>query len=207
MSAIFLLPVSLTCWPRKNSTRADLHVDNSHQAWSWYDHRLPSYSVFVCWYVTWHCDHEFSPVDLEQLNRLQMTYTVSSGALNSTQTKPKLNSWCTWRVTWPTLPPSLKTLYLSVLDSWLIMFHVDYHWLRTRPLRMRRITWPARRRQKQLHFWNPRPRFAYSLCNFVGSTMKVIKFICENNSRPCVKRRTCMSFCACAKSRDLLNVP
>ena len=24
-------------------------------------------------------------------------------------------------------------------------------------------------------FWNPRPRFAYSLCNFGGSTMKVIK--------------------------------
>jgi len=27
----------------------------------------------------------------------------------------------------------------------------------------------------------------------------------ENNARPCVKRR--MSFCACAKSRDLLKVP
>ena len=40
--------------------------------------------------------------------------------------------------------------------------------------------------QKQLHSWNPRPRFAYSLCNFGGSTMKVIKVICENNSRPCV---------------------
>jgi len=44
-----------------------------------------------------------------------------------------------------------------------------------------------------------------SLYNFGGSTMKVIKDICENNARPCVKRRT--SFCACAKSRDLLKVP
>jgi len=35
--------------------------------------------------------------------------------------------------------------------------------------------------------------------------MIVIKVICENNARPCVKRR--MSFCACAKSRDLLKVP
>ena len=35
--------------------------------------------------------------------------------------------------------------------------------------------------------------------------MKVIKVISENNARPCVKRR--MSFCACAKSRDLLKVP
>jgi len=50
-----------------------------------------------------------------------------------------------------------------------------------------------------------RPRFAYSLCNFCGSTMKVSKVICENNARPCVKRR--ISFCACAKSRDLLKVP
>ena len=58
--------------------------------------------------------------------------------------------------------------------------------------------------QKQLHFWNPRPRFAYSLCNFRGSTMKVIKVVCENNALPCDKRR--MSFCACAKSRDLLKV-
>ena len=59
--------------------------------------------------------------------------------------------------------------------------------------------------QKQLHFWNARPRFDYSLCNFGGSTMKVIKVICENNARPCVKRR--MSFCAHAKSRDQLKVP
>ena len=35
--------------------------------------------------------------------------------------------------------------------------------------------------------------------------MKVLRVICENNARPCVKRRT--SFCACAKSRDLLKVP
>ena len=48
------------------------------------------------------------------------------------------------------------------------------------------------------------PRFAYALCNFGGSTMKVIKVICENIARPCVKRR--MSFRACAKSRDLLKV-
>ena len=59
--------------------------------------------------------------------------------------------------------------------------------------------------QKQLHFWNPRPWFAYSLCNFGGSTMNVMKVIRENNARPCVKRR--MTFCACAKSRVLLKLP
>ena len=53
MSAIFLLPVCLTYWPRKYPTRVDPHFDNSHQVWSWYDHPQPSYSVFVCWYVTW----------------------------------------------------------------------------------------------------------------------------------------------------------
>jgi len=50
-----------------------------------------------------------------------------------------LNSCHTWRVTWPTLPPSLKTICLSVL-------------------------WVGG--QKQLLFWNSRPRFAYSLYKF-----------------------------------------
>ena len=76
--------------------------------------------------------------------------------------------------------------------------------MRTRPLRMRRITWLLSRGSKTIIFWESRPRFAYSLCNFRGSTMKVIKVVCENNALPCVKRR--MSFCACAKSRDLLKV-
>jgi len=40
--------------------------------------------------------------------------------------------------------------------------------MRTRPLRMHRITWPVSR--KQLHFWNPRPQFAYSLYNFCWAT-------------------------------------
>ena len=61
MSAIFLLPVSLTYWSRKYTTRVDPHVDNFHKVWSWYDHTLPSYSVFVCWYITWLSDLDFSP--------------------------------------------------------------------------------------------------------------------------------------------------
>ena len=77
--------------------------------------------------------------------------------------------------------------------------------MRTRPQRMHRMTRPVSRGLKTITFWNARPRFAYSLCNFGGSTMKVIKVICENNARLCVKRR--MSFCACAKLRDQLHVP
>jgi len=88
---------------------------------------------------------------------------------------------------------------------WVIMFPVGYHWECVRghcACAESRNPWVGG--QKQLHFWNPRPWFAYSLCTF-DSTINVIKVICENNARPCVTRRT--SFCACAKSRDLLKVP
>ena len=109
------------------------------------------------------------------------------------------------RVTWPTLPPSIKT---PPIRSWVMSYNV-YRWLplkmRTRLLRMRRITWRVSRGSKAITFLYARPRFAYSLFNFGGSTMTVIKVICENKTRPCVKRR--MSFCACAKLRDLLKVP
>jgi len=57
---------------------------------------------------------------------------------------------------------------------------------RTRLPRMRRITWPVSRGSKKLHFGDAWPRFAYSLCNFDGSTMNTIKVNCENNARPCV---------------------
>ena len=89
----------LTYWPRKYTTCVDPQVDNSHRVWSWYDHTLPRYSVFVCWYVMWPCD-------LDLLT---------------------LNSCCTWRVTWLTLLPTLKTLRVSVLELWVITFPVDYH--------------------------------------------------------------------------------
>ena len=102
MSAIFLLSVCLTYWPRKYTTRIDPQVDNSHQVWSWYVHTLASYSV---------------------------------------------RGYCACA---------------EYRDQWV-------------------------GGQKQLHFWNPRPRFAYSLYNFGGSTMNIIKVICENNARPCVK--------------------
>ena len=100
LSAIFLLPVCFTYWPRKYTSRVDPHVDNSHQVWSWYDHQLPSYSVFVCRYVTWPCD-----LDLLIWN-----------------------SCHSWRVTWPTLPTSMKTLRLSVLELRVITVPIGYHW-------------------------------------------------------------------------------
>jgi len=148
MSAIFLLPVCLTYWPRKYTTGVDPHVDNSHQVWSWYDHTLPSYRVFVCWYVTWPCDLDLWPFDLEQLQCM-------AGHVTNLATKLE---------------------YPMPIRSWFMRYNV-FHWLplriRTRPLRMRRITWPVSRGQKQLHIWNSRPRFAYSLYNFYWATTTI----------------------------------
>jgi len=39
-----------------------------------------------------------------------------------------LNRCHTWRVTWPTLPPCMKTLCLSVLQLRVITFPVGYQW-------------------------------------------------------------------------------
>ena len=105
-----------------------------------------------------------------------------------------LNSCRTWRVTWPTLPPSLKTLRRFVHELRIIMVPIDYHRKCVRghcACTESRHPWVGG--QKRLHFGNPRPRFAYSLCNFRGSTMKVIKVICENNARPRVRRHIWVS--------------
>jgi len=85
-----------------------------------------------------------------------------------------LNSCPVWRVTWPTLPPSMKTLRLSVLELWVITFPVGYHWICVRghcACTESRDPWVGG--QKQLHFWNPRPRFAYSLNNFYWATTTI----------------------------------
>jgi len=131
MSAIILLPVCLTYWPRKYTTRVDPHIDNSYQVWSWYDHTLPSYSVFVCWYVAWPCDLDIWPFDLEQLQCM-------AGHVTNLATKfaTKLED---------PLP----------IRSWFMRYNV-FHWLplkmRTRLLRMRRITRPMSRGSKTITF-------------------------------------------------------
>jgi len=138
-------------WPTDlESIRVDPHVDNSHQVWSWYDHPLPSYSVLICWYVTWPCELDLCPFDLEQSS------FMASHVHNLAN----------------------KFEDLTPISSWVTSYNGS-HWLQlkmcTRPLRMRRITWPMSRGLKRLHFWNPRPRFAYSPYKFGGSTMNIIK--------------------------------
>jgi len=65
-----------------------------------------------------------------------------------------LNRCHTWRVTWPTFPPSMKTLYTPIL-SWVMSYNVS-RWLplkmRTRPLRMGQITWPVNKGSKTITF-------------------------------------------------------
>jgi len=127
MSAIYLLPVCLTYWPTKYTTRVDSHVDNSHQVWSWYDHLLPSYNVFVCRYVTWLCDSDLWPFDLEQLKSME-------GDVTNLATKFEA-------------PTPIR--------SWITGYNVS-RWLplkmRTRPLRMRRLTWPVSTGSKRITF-------------------------------------------------------
>jgi len=81
-----------------------------------------------------------------------------------------LNMCHTCRVTWPTLPPRMKTLRLSVPELWVTTFPIGYHWKCVRGYCACTEScdqWVGG--QKQLHFWYARPRFAYSLCNFGGS--------------------------------------
>jgi len=88
-----------------------------------------------------------------------------------------LNSCHTCRVTWPTLPPSMKTLRLCVLELWVITFPVGYHWKCVHghcACAESRDPWVGG--EKRLHFWNlwnPRPRFAYSLYNFYRATTTI----------------------------------
>jgi len=59
--------------------------------------------------------------------------------------------------------------------------------MRLQPLRIRRITWPMCSGKFFPHIWNPWPRFAYSLYNFFGATIKINEVIWQNSVWPCVK--------------------
>ena len=85
-----------------------------------------------------------------------------------------LNSCHSCQVMWPTLLPSWKVLCLFVLELRLITSSIGYHWKFiyehcTCAESSDRWIWG----QKQSHFWNPRPQFAYSLHNFYGATTTI----------------------------------
>ena len=108
--------------PGKYTTRVDPHVDNSHQVWSWYHGRV---TAFLSAHTS--RDLDLWPFDLEQL-----TYMV--GHVTNLATKFE---------------------HPMPIRSWFMSYNV-YLWLPlrmcTRPLRMRRITWPVRRGSKTITF-------------------------------------------------------
>jgi len=126
MTAIFLLPVCLTYWPRKYTTRVDptsiiatkFEVDMSIHC---------RVITTLCWYVTWPCDLDLWPFNLEQLSYM-------AGHMTNSTTKYEV-------------PTPIR--------SWVTSYNGS-HWLplkmRTRPLRMRRITWPVSRGSKTITF-------------------------------------------------------
>jgi len=85
-----------------------------------------------------------------------------------------LNCCLTWRVTLPTLPPSLKTLRLFVHELRVITVPIDYHWKCVcGQCACAESCYPWVWVKKQLHIWNPWPRFAYSLYNFYWATTTI----------------------------------
>jgi len=159
MSAIFLLPVCLTYWRRKYTTRVDPHVDNSHLVW--FD-MIINCRVIAFLSADTSCDLVTLTFDLEQMS--YMASHVINLATKYDDPTPVRSSVISYNV-----------------YRWLIWKCVRHH------CACAESRDPPVGGQKQLHFWNARPRFAYSLCNSGGSTMKVLKVICENNARPCVK--------------------
>ena len=102
ISAVFLLPVCLTYWPGKYTTRDD-----------------PTSIIPTTFEVdmTIHCRViAFLSADTAR-DLVTLTFDLLT-----------LNSCPAWRVTWPTLPPSRKTLRLSLLELWVITFSFGYHW-------------------------------------------------------------------------------
>jgi len=117
-----------------------------------------------------------------------------------------LVSGSTWRVTWSTAPPSLKILWLSVLELWVLTSPIWYHWqcvcshcacAVSRDLCLGANFF--------MYIWNHWPRFAYSLYNFYGATIKRNGVICQKSVWPCAKDHT--TFCACTQSRQRSTLP
>jgi len=178
MSAIFLLPVCLTYWPRKYTTRVD-----------------PTSIILTKFgvYMTTHCRviaflSADTSRDLVTLTFWPWTVVIDGGSRD----QPCHQVWRPYDYSLISYKLSRFQL-ITTENANAATAHAPNHVTREQGVKNNYI------------FGIPDNRFAYSLCNFGGSTMKIIKVICENNARPCVKKR--MSFCACAKSRDLLKMP
>jgi len=136
--------------------------ESFHQVWSWYDHRLPCYIALLLLirYVTlWPWPLTFWPwlVVIDGGSRVQ---------------------------------PSTKFEDSTAIRFWVMRSDISHRIplaMCLQPLRMRRITSPMCRGKFFPHIWNSWPRFAYSLYNFYGATIKTNGFMRQNSLWPCVK--------------------
>jgi len=148
-----------------------------HQVWSWYDHPLPSYSDIAA--------DTLRDLDLWPFNLGQWSY-MAGHVVN----------------------PSTKFEDPTAICSWVISSDISHRirlTMRLQPLRMRRITWPMCSGKFFPHIWNPWPRFAYSVYNFFGATIKINGVIWQNSVWPCAKDHA--TLCAYAKSRQPGTLP
>ena len=104
------------------------------------------------------------------------------------------------RFSCPTQIPIFIILRLSVNELRVLNIWSHFRSLK-QSLCMRRVTWPLTGGKNSPYYWNPRPKFTYSLCHFQGATTKV---------KPCYRQKIAFShyegskvYCACAVSRDL----
>jgi len=126
---------------------ATLPNDESfYQVWSLYDQPWPSYSVIAA-------------------DTLRDLVTLAFDFLT-------LVSGHTWRVTWSIPPLSLKFLRPSVLELWVLIYPMGYHWQCVCSHCACAVSCDLCVGGKFFpHIWNPWPRFANSLYNFYGTTM------------------------------------
>jgi len=99
--------------------------------------------MFLCYYVTWPCDLDAYPFDLQSIVLL-----ISD---------PHTNFYCNTTIG-----------YCVTCTEYLITFPLS-----EQSLPMRRVTWSLTGSKNSPHFWNPWPQFAYSLCHFQGATTKI----------------------------------
>jgi len=94
---------------------------------------------------------------------------------------------------------------LLVTESRVLSIWSHFRYLK-QSLRRRRVTWRLTGGKNSPHFWNPWPKFAYSLFHFQGATTKFkLCYMGEIAFSDCEGYKV---HCACAVSRDLcIGVP
>ena len=130
--------------------------------------------MFWRYYVTWPCDLDLWPFDLESVS---CTVLLMSD-------------------------PHTNYYYPTTIDYWVTSMNIWSHFRYLKQsLRMRRVTWPLTGGKNSPHFWNPWPQFAYSLCHFRGATTKIKP--CYRQKIAFSYYEGYKVYCACAVSRDL----